>query len=178
MPLPTLLPTLLLLAPLIPATDPTVNSPLNQRLKLSATNLDRANILSDPSAWIYDFNVATPIDAFKPGSVKNANAATFPALTGLGLTLAQLNLGPCAMLPPHLHPRAANIVVGVYGNTTTYMYNENGVRTVTAELGAGMVTVFPKGSLHAMQNNGGFGPSPFTSLLLIPSYPHLSLLAL
>ena len=42
-----------------------------------------------------------------------------------------LNLGPCAMLPPHYHPRASNYVVAVTGNTTTYMYEENGARLVT-----------------------------------------------
>lgn len=39
-----------------------------------------------------------------PGVV-NANAATFPALKTVDMTLAYLNLGPCAALPPHYHPR-------------------------------------------------------------------------
>lgn len=150
---------LIIFLPLLPIThavDKTVNPGLNARLKTAATTLDKHAILDTNEAWTYDFNAAQPEDAFKPGSVKNANAATFPALTGIGMTLAQLNLGPCAMLPPHLHPRAANLVMAITGNTTTYMVNENGVRTVTTTLTPGVMTIFPKGSLHSMQNNGRF----------------------
>lgn len=151
----TLLPALAILAPLAHAVDKTSNPDLNGRLLLASTNLDRHALLNTDEAWIHDFNTQKPTDAFKPGSVKNANAATFPALTGIGMTLAQLNLGPCAMLPPHLHPRATNVVIAITGNTTTYMYNENGVRPVITELSPGLMTIFPKGSLHTMQNNGG-----------------------
>ena len=65
-----------------------------------------------------------------------------------------LNLGPCAMLPPHYHPRAANYVVAVQGNTTTYMYEENGATLVTEILTPGKATIFPMGSMHMMVNNG------------------------
>lgn len=143
-----------LLLPLTLAIDKTANPELNSRLKNAATTYDRHHVLDSDSAWTYDFTGASPLDAFKPGSVKNANAATFPALAGVDMTLAQLNLGPCAMLPPHLHPRGTNVVVAVTGNTTSFMWNENGVRRVTANLTPGVVTVFPRGSLHAMQNNG------------------------
>ena len=73
-----------------------------------------------------------------------------------------LNLGPCSMLPPHLHPRAANYVVAVHGNTTTYMYEENGARLVTQELTPGHGTIFPQGSMHMMMNTG---MSPLSSFL-------------
>lgn len=36
------------------------------------------------------------------------------------------------------------------------MVNENGAGLVKTELGPGMMTIFPKGSLHSMQNNGMF----------------------
>ena len=65
-----------------------------------------------------------------------------------------LNLGPCAMLPPHYHPRAANYVVAVQGNTTTFMYEENGARLITETLTPGKGTIFPQGSMHMMVNNG------------------------
>ena len=65
-----------------------------------------------------------------------------------------LNLGPCAMLPPHYHPRATNYVVAVKGNTTTYMFEENGARLVTETLTPGKATIFPQGSMHSMMNNG------------------------
>jgi oxalate decarboxylase/phosphoglucose isomerase-like protein (cupin superfamily) len=70
------------------------------------------------------------------------------------MTMAMLNLGPCSMLPPHLHPRATNFVVAVSGQTRTFMINENGARTVTEVLTPGKMTIFPTGSVHAMMNIG------------------------
>ena len=58
------------------------------------------------------------------------------------------------MLPPHAHPRATNLVVAVIGNTTSWMVGENGVGTVRVNLVPGILTIFPRGSMHAMQNNG------------------------
>jgi oxalate decarboxylase/phosphoglucose isomerase-like protein (cupin superfamily) len=78
-----------------------------------------------------------------------------------------LNLGPCSMLPPHLHPRATNYVVAVHGNTTTYMYEENGARLVTQVLTPGHATVFPQGSMHMMMNTG---ESPSHAVLVTESH--------
>lgn len=58
------------------------------------------------------------------------------------------------MLPPHYHPRATNYVVAVEGNTTTYMYEENGARLVTQVLTPGHGTIFPRASMHMMMNTG------------------------
>ena len=58
------------------------------------------------------------------------------------------------MLPPHYHPRASNYVVAVKGNTTTYMYEENGARLVKQTLTPGHATIFPQASMHMMVNNG------------------------
>ncbi|KAF2878093.1 RmlC-like cupin domain-containing protein [Massariosphaeria phaeospora] len=144
--------TFLLSLPATLAIDTTSRPSVNAELKLAATNLDRHHILAKDSDWTFDFQ-SRPNYHAAPGSVINANAATFPALTGVGLTLATLNLGPCAMLPPHLHPRATNVVVAVKGNTTSWMVGENGVRTVSVQLTEGVMTIFPAGTLHFMQNN-------------------------
>ena len=58
------------------------------------------------------------------------------------------------MLPPHLHARGTNYVVAVHGNTTTYMYEENGARLVTQVLTPGQATIFPQASMHMMMNTG------------------------
>lgn len=115
------------------AIDKTLNPDLSSRLKLSTTNLDRLSLLPKNSDWTFNFSDQEKY-TFAPGSVVNANAATFPALTGLGMTIAMLNLGPCAMLPPHMHPRATNLVVGISGNTTSWMVNENGAGLVQVNL--------------------------------------------
>jgi quercetin dioxygenase-like cupin family protein len=148
--------TLLKLAALsctVYATDKTVNPALDSSLKTAATQLDRLALLSSDSDWIFDFT-AQPSYTYHPGSVVNANAATFPAAVGNGMTMAMLSLGPCAMLPPHYHPRATNFVVAVEGTTNTYMIEENGARLVSETLTPGKMTIFPAASLHTMQNTG------------------------
>jgi len=135
------------------AVDVTVNPALVASLKTAATQLDRLKLLPNPSDWLFDFK-AQPGYTYSPGSVVNANVATFPALATYGMTLAMLNLGPCAMLPPHYHPRATNLVVAVEGTTQTYMIEENGARVVTETLTPGKMTIFPLASLHTMQNMG------------------------
>ncbi|KAG9248775.1 spherulin-1A [Calycina marina] len=149
----TILLALLSIIPPISAVDETHDPATNAKLLAAATELDRQKILSSDTQWIFDFH-AQQTYSYSPGSVINANAATFPAMQSTGMTLAMLNLGPCAMLPPHLHPRATNVVVAVEGMTTTYMVEENGARAVTEVLSPGKMTIFPRGSLHTMQNMG------------------------
>ena len=133
----------------------TLHPELNAALRTAATAFDRAALLPNAADWTYDFSKHPNFDS-PTGAVINADAATFPAVTGLGSSVALLKLAPCGMLPPHLHPRATNIVTAITGNTTTYMIGENGVGVRTVNLLPMMVTVFPQASLHMMQNNGMF----------------------
>lgn len=135
------------------AVDNDTDPSLNAALKSAATQLDYLNLLGSDSDWVYDFN-KNPKYTFTPGGVANANAATFPAATGYDMTLAMLNLGPCAMLPPHFHPRAPNFAVVVQGTVETWMIQENGARTVKTVLTEGMMTIFPEGAVHGMRNLG------------------------
>jgi oxalate decarboxylase/phosphoglucose isomerase-like protein (cupin superfamily) len=143
--------------PLISATTPsksrTVNPDLNARLKSAATNYDRNALLTQDSDWYYDFDLHPNYNS-PTGAVIIADAASFPALTNQGISISLLKLAPCGMLPPHLHPRATNLVTAITGNTTSWMIGENGVRTVKVDLVPMRMTVFPQGSLHVMQNNG------------------------
>ncbi len=139
--------------------DPTRDPATVAKLKLAATNLDRMNILSSDADWQYDFST-NQFFTYAPGGVANADAATFPATVGQGLTMAMLLLGPCAMLPPHYHPRGANFVVAVEGTTQTWMIAENGARVVSTVLTPAKMTIFPEGSLHTMQNMGELWATP------------------
>lgn len=130
-----------------------LNPNLNAMLKMAATNYDRHALLAKDSDWYYDFFNHKDYDE-QIGSVITADAATFPAVTGMGISYALLKLGPCSMLPPHFHQRAHNAVVGIKGNTTSWMINENGVRVVKVDIVPYRVTLFPQGSMHVMQNNG------------------------
>ncbi|KAH7410344.1 RmlC-like cupin domain-containing protein [Phaeosphaeria sp. MPI-PUGE-AT-0046c] len=130
----------------------TVNSTLNADLKKQATSFDRCALLPYDSDWQYDFSLHPNYNS-QTGAVIVADAASFPALTEQGMTISLLKLAGCGMLAPHLHPRATNLVTAITGNTTTWMVGENGVRTVRTELTSMKMTIFPKGSIHAMQNN-------------------------
>ncbi|KAF2742713.1 RmlC-like cupin [Sporormia fimetaria CBS 119925] len=134
-------------------TEPSKTDTITAQLRLAPTNLDRLSLLPKSKDWTFKFDEQDNY-TWLPGSVVNANAASFPPLTGVGMTMAMLSLGPCAMLPPHMHPRANNLVVAIAGNTTSWMVNENGAPTVEVQLTPLTMTVFPRGSLHAMQNNG------------------------
>ncbi|KAK5137185.1 hypothetical protein LTR08_000690 [Meristemomyces frigidus] len=136
------------------AVDKTRDPDMVANLVTAATQLDRLSVLCSDKDWLFDFTVQQPNYNFAPGGVINMNAATFPAAKGNGMTLAMLNLGPCSMLPPHYHPRASNYVVAIKGNTTTYMFEENGARLVTEILTPGKATIFPAASMHMMVNNG------------------------
>ena len=147
-----LLATAMLSAPPVLAIDRPVNPDLSTKLKMALTHLDFWNTLSD-SEFIFDFSKQSPTP-FKPGSVLNANAATWPLLMNGRQTIAQLNLGACAMLAPHLHPDATNIVVSIAGSVRTYMRSENGAIDRQTVLTPGMMTIFPRASMHAMVNEG------------------------
>ncbi|TEA15651.1 Spherulin-1A [Colletotrichum sidae] len=122
-------------------------------LRSSPTELDKFDVLRDDQDWTFDY-IAHAYHTNTPGGVVNANAATFPASVGNGMTMAWISLGPCAMLPPHYHARASNYVVSVQGTTETHMTLENGARIVKTMLDPGVMTVFPQGSLHTMANTG------------------------
>lgn len=84
------------------AIDMTRYPELVAKLKTAATQLDRDALLPNDSDWLYDFTVSLDGElqagrnpnreqiqdyyTFSPGGVVNANAATFPAVTGNGMT--------------------------------------------------------------------------------------------
>ena len=143
--------SLALLASSVLATDVARDPELVASIKTAPSALDALNLVKDD--FVYDFTTHDYY-SYEPGGVVNANAANWPAATGQGLTMAWLALGPCAMLPPHYHPRATNFVVAVEGETKTWMVQENGADVVETVLTPGKMTIFPKGSLHSMQNTG------------------------
>ncbi|RMY72181.1 hypothetical protein D0863_04676 [Hortaea werneckii] len=136
------------------AMGPTTDSASCSALKGACSQADRLNILGSDDDWLFDFNDYPETYNFAPGGVTTAKASTFPATVENGMSMAMLNMGPCAMLPPHWHPRASNYVVTVLGSVTTYMWEENGARLVTEKLTPGKMTIFPQGSMHMMVNTG------------------------
>ena len=56
------------------------------KLRMANTNLDRMKLLPDDSDWFFDFTKSDKY-TFAPGGVVNANAASFPATVGQGMTM-------------------------------------------------------------------------------------------
>ncbi|KAH8727802.1 RmlC-like cupin domain-containing protein [Phaeosphaeriaceae sp. PMI808] len=130
----------------------TANTALNAALTSAATNFDRHALLSNDSDWYFDFNQHPNYNSSN-GAVVIADAASMPALMGQGISISLLKLAACGLLPPHVHPRATNLVTAITGNTTSWMIAENGVKTQRVNLKPMRMTIFPIGSLHVMQNN-------------------------
>ncbi|KAJ6262680.1 hypothetical protein Dda_3492 [Drechslerella dactyloides] len=120
---------------------------------MQATQLDRLGFLNSNGDWAFNF-VKQPSYKRDPGSVVTANAANFPAVIGNGMSMALITLAPCGTLPAHIHPRAANYVIGVRGSTKTYFFEENGAKVVVNTLTPGIMTIFPQAALHTMFNDG------------------------
>ena len=157
--------TALILAKLAAAKDPIVNSTLNQELLLAPNFITRESVLTN-SDWFFDFADCS-YATFEPGSVCNADKATWPVLTSFPMTVSQLLLGPCNLLPAHFH-RKDNVVVAITGTTRTFMYPEDGGQTVEQYIAPGQMTLFPRMSLHTMVNEGK--PHPLKSSSFSANY--------
>lgn len=68
------------------AVDTDADPSLVAKLRMANTNLDRMNLLPKDSDWFFDFTKQDKY-TFAPGGVINANAATFPATVGQGMTM-------------------------------------------------------------------------------------------
>jgi mannose-6-phosphate isomerase-like protein (cupin superfamily) len=115
---------------------------LTAKLQLADNSVQRYDLLKDDD-FIYTFsNETSPF----------ADRSSFPALTGLGGSMAIAEFPPCAIGFLHLHPRASELFVVVSGTLQTEMVPEAGARTVKLELGANQMTVFPMGAFHTQFN--------------------------
>ncbi len=162
-----LLATVVVWGPPVVALNEPANPTLSATLKLALTHLEFWNTLSNDD-YVFDFSKQSQ-SPWTPGSVLNANAATWPILIAGNQAIAQLNLGRCSMLAPHVHPHATNIVVLVAGSVRTYMRAENGAIDRQTVLTPGKMTYFPKASFHSMVNEG---QDLQVQSLPEPSFPH------
>ncbi|CAN7054208.1 hypothetical protein BRARA_G03139 [Brassica rapa] len=86
--------------------------------------------------------------AVTPGFV-----AQFPALNGLGISTARLDLAPKGVIPMHTHPGASEVLFVLDGSITAgFISSANSVYVQT--LKPGQVMVFPQGLLHFQINAG------------------------
>ena len=79
------------------AVDTNKDANLVSKLRMANTNLDRMNLLPDDSDWFFDFTKQDKY-TFSPGGVINANAATFPATVGQGMTMVSKTIKRSSLL--------------------------------------------------------------------------------
>ncbi|RLN25427.1 germin-like protein 1-3 [Panicum miliaceum] len=87
-------------------------------------------------------------------AVTAATVERLPGLNTLGVSMARIDFAPWGVNPPHIHPRATEIIFVLQGSlhvgfitTANRLY----ARTVCR----GEVYVFPRGLMHFQKNNGG-----------------------
>jgi quercetin dioxygenase-like cupin family protein len=97
-------------------------------------------------------------------SVNMVTAADFPGLNTLGLTVARTDIAPGGAVVPHYHPRASEMMF-VHGNNVVVGFFDTKGRQFQKTLGEGDVFVFPRGLVHYIMNNGGFGMATTFSVL-------------
>jgi len=137
-------------------------SELRFRLKSAATEQERINLLS-PSRYVFDYSaflnrtssVGVPgLTIGKGGRVISANANSFPALIGHGISMTLGLIDPCGINNPHTHPRATEMLVVMEGEMRVGFFMENGAQFVGNTLKMGQVSIFPQGSIHFEINTG------------------------
>jgi len=129
-----------------------VQSQLETNLQTAITEVERLSLLQDKQ-FIFDFeNTTVGVSSSQGGRIILANAMTFPAVIGHGISMAIAELGPCGLNLPHIHPRATEINFIAQGQFEAGFFSENGGKLVLNNLTAGQATIFPQGVIHFIQN--------------------------
>ncbi|MCD9641871.1 hypothetical protein HAX54_028352 [Datura stramonium] len=98
----------------------------------------------------------------KPGATNNtfgslvtgANVQGIPGLNTLGVSLARIDYAPGGINPPHVHPRATEMVYVLQGQLDVGFITTANV-LVAKRIVQGEVFAFPRGLVHFQKNNGG-----------------------
>ncbi|XP_031259171.1 germin-like protein subfamily 1 member 17 isoform X2 [Pistacia vera] len=129
----------------------------------------------DPSP-LQDFCVAIdePKNAVKmPGDTNNpvgsnvsaVNVDKIPGLNTLGISAARIDFAPYGQNPPHIHPRATEILVVLEGTLLVGFVTSNPNNTLISKvLNKGDVFVFPIGLVHFQFNIGKTNALAFAGL--------------
>ncbi|KAJ8449124.1 hypothetical protein Cgig2_004179 [Carnegiea gigantea] len=120
---------------------------------------------ADPNP-LQDFCVGVPDPHAAVGDTNNllrsravmVNATLFPALNTLGVAMARIDYEAGGVNPPHLHPRASEMLVvlegTLYAGFVTSNLQAGGNRLYSKVLNKGDIFVFPQGLIHFQLNIG------------------------
>ncbi|KAD6795667.1 hypothetical protein R6Q59_020441 [Mikania micrantha] len=86
-------------------------------------------------------------------NVTQANVNQIPGLNTLGVSMARIDYAPGGLNPPHVHPRATEIVFVLTGELNVGFVNTDN-KLFSKTIKAGEVFIFPRGLLHFQINNG------------------------
>ncbi|KAI3858187.1 hypothetical protein MKW92_028032 [Papaver armeniacum] len=102
------------------------------------------------------FNKPGVITSPQGSLVKPANVAQIPGLNTLGISMVRIDYAPRGgMNPPHIHPRATEILVVLEGTLHVGFITSNPEnKLISKTLKKGDVFVFPVGLIHAQVNHG------------------------
>ncbi|XP_010546789.1 PREDICTED: probable germin-like protein subfamily 2 member 5 [Tarenaya hassleriana] len=89
--------------------------------------------------------------------VTGANVEKIPGLNTLGVSMSRIDIAPGGINPPHIHPRATEIIFVLEGQLNVGFLTTAG-KLVSKTLEKGDVYVFPKALIH-FQHNVGKGPA-------------------
>jgi len=110
-----------------------------------------SNVLATPG------NTGNPVGS----AVTSANVERLPGLNTLGVSVSRIDYAPWGVNPPHVHPRATEVIFVLQGSLDVgFVSTANRLYALT--VCAGEVFVFPRGLVHYQRNNGG-GPAAVLS---------------
>jgi len=96
--------------------------------------------------------------------VTNANVEKIPGLNTLGVSMARIDYAPGGLNPPHIHPRATEIIFVLAGKLNVGFITTKNV-LISKTLQTGEVFVFPRGLAHFQKN-----PSKHTPAAVIAGF--------
>ncbi|OAE28703.1 hypothetical protein AXG93_2091s1100 [Marchantia polymorpha subsp. ruderalis] len=109
------------------------------------------------------FRNATADPSLAPfGTARRVDLTNFPALDGLGISATIFVFLPGTVNPPHVHPRASEVVFVVDGNLDIgFVDTTNTLRTQS--LKQGDLFVIPRGLVHFQINRGAVTATAFNT---------------
>jgi oxalate decarboxylase/phosphoglucose isomerase-like protein (cupin superfamily) len=137
------------------------------------------------SDFVYDLRNSTPKQGLG-GQIYVAGLNQMPALSSQSIAYVLISLKPCALILPHIHPRAAELLYVINASNLQVGFSEeNGQtrRTLVNNITTGHVAFVPMGLIHFVMNldcqtatilsalnNEDFGVTTITNMFNFPTY--------
>ncbi|XP_059074982.1 germin-like protein 1-1 [Cryptomeria japonica] len=96
-------------------------------------------------------------------NITQANVQTLPGINTLGISINHGVFAPGGLNPPHIHPRASEIIFVMEGTILVGFISTNNV-LFSQKLEKGDVFVIPRGLVHFQQNVGASSATTITAL--------------